>query len=85
MTLTTHDIREKVENIVQSGDERALRDFFVKNFKDLPENTQKKVLFAVFEETLEKSSGDAEILRIQEAGLHAIDELEAFKAMLAKA
>lgn len=84
MTMTAQETRAEIDRLAEARDESALRDFFVQNFKNLPEQTQENVLFAFFEEALEKSSGDAEILRIQEEGLHAVDELEALKAMLKK-
>ncbi len=81
MTHSTTDVRAKLDEIVASGDDQALRAFLIEGFKELPEEMQKRVLFACFEEAIEK---EAEIARIQETAIGVIQEIEAYKEALTK-
>lgn len=83
--MTTQQIHTEINRFVETGNEEQLREFFVKNFKSLPEAMQKKVFFGFVEEMLERQAAEAEIAKIQELGIKALEEIEAFKASLQKA
>ena len=83
--MTIRDMQDEVAYIVENGDDAALRDFFVENFQDLPEEMQKKTLMALFEDALEKEAQGGEIAIIQDIGADAVEAIEGFKAALAAA
>lgn len=75
--MTTQEIRTEIEKLVAAGDEKALETFMLEHFADLPEDAQGKMLLSLVQEAVSARATDSEITDLQEAGLKALEKLQA--------
>ena len=80
MTMTKLQVQNEIDRLVEAGDEHVLKDFFFHNFKKLPEEIQKKVLFAVFAEALLRQAEEVAARNIETEGFNALEKIGELKA-----
>ncbi len=67
----------KLVELFEAGDEKAAKSFLAQHVKEFPEDIQKKIIFALFEDALEtKVDTDARIAEIQQEGIDSIKSIE---------
>lgn len=66
MEMSSDALLGQVDALIEAGDERALKDFLIEHYKELPENVRNEFLFATFAEALEKRVSDLETADLQQ-------------------
>ena len=73
----------KLTELVDSGDEQAVRDFLTTHIKEFPLDVQKKIVFEFFEDALDqKLENDTRNAQIQKEGTDAIDKIDKTESKL---
>lgn len=72
---TIDEIRERIDQLVDAGDEKALAAYVLEHFEDLPEDVQGTTLLTYFQEALEMRAADVKIADMQEKALEALEAL----------
>ena len=76
-TSNTTALYNKLIELFEASDEKAAKSFLAQHVKEFPEDIQKKIVFALFEDALEsKADTDARVAEIQQEGLDAIKSIE---------
>ena len=73
----------KLTELVDAGDEKAVRDFLTEHIKEFPEDVQKKIIFDFFEDALDKKiESDTQNAQIQKEGIDTISDIEKTESKL---
>ncbi|OGG57550.1 hypothetical protein A2853_01630 [Candidatus Kaiserbacteria bacterium RIFCSPHIGHO2_01_FULL_55_17] len=72
MNKNSTELLAEMERVFESGGDKALEEFVIAHFKELPVQVQKQALFGFFSEALEKQAGDAQIADIQRQGIDSM-------------
>ena len=76
-TDATKSIRDEFMRVVDTGDERAAKDFIIDHLKEFPEQTQVRIISAFFFDALEKEADEVEKkAALQKEALAAFAEIE---------
>ncbi|MBI3442600.1 MAG: hypothetical protein HY007_02440 [Candidatus Sungbacteria bacterium] len=62
MTTQTNNIYAQLKDMIDRGTEEDVRNFFVDNLEKFPQNVQVEIVGAFFEEQLENTGGDADLV-----------------------
>ncbi|MES2314847.1 MAG: hypothetical protein V4524_02835 [Patescibacteria group bacterium] len=74
---TISDLYSKLTELVEAGDESAVRAFLADNIKSFPEDVQKKIVFEFFADAVDKKlDTDTQIAQIQKEGMDSLGEIE---------
>lgn len=74
---TISDLYSKLTELVEAGDEGAVRAFLVDNIKSFPADVQKKIVFEFFADALDKKlDTDTQIAQIQKEGMDSLADIE---------
>jgi hypothetical protein len=69
--------------LLNKGDEAAARKFVTDNIKNFPEEVQDKIIFAFFEDAVNKeAAGIQGVAEIQKEGMEAMSQIEKAKKIL---
>jgi hypothetical protein len=80
---TFQELYQEFQKIASSGSEEQARQFLIDNLPQFPEEVRKQIVFAFFEEGLEKAAeGESLINNFQKRGLEAVKTLEELKRIL---
>ena len=83
MTSTFTELYDKLNVLIEAGDETAVRAFLIEHIKEFPEDLQKKIAFEFFSNALDKKVESAtRNAQIQQEGLDAIGEIEKVESKL---
>lgn len=70
------DIQTQLQQLIDSGDEAATKEFILKHFAELPHDLQKKLAVDLFEEALEKFVEKKEaLIAMKKEAVEMIDEI----------
>ncbi|MEI7709239.1 MAG: hypothetical protein WCI76_00825 [bacterium] len=83
MNNTFLDLYNEFLDCVSKGDEALARKFLVDNIKRFPQEAQDSIIFAFFEEALDKETKDmGAITKIQKEGLDALAQIDKVQKIL---
>jgi len=75
--MTTGDIAEQLEKLIETGTEEEVRAFVIDHFAEFPAQTQQELSVELLQEALEARVAIAEgMLGMKEKAVEAIDEFE---------
>jgi hypothetical protein len=79
------EIKNKLLDLVKTGDEKRVRDFVIEHIKEFPEDVRDSLIFSFFSEAVKDNSVDAEaLMKFKEEGLSALMDLANAKEDLKK-
>lgn len=73
--MTKEELLNKIDALINAGDEKAIEAFLLEHFKELPEDAQGTMLLSYVEKALAEQSGDAKIAELQDAAIEAIEAM----------
>ncbi len=77
------ELYKKLTELAKAGDEKSARAFLTEHLKEFPAEVQEKIVFAFFQDALDKKVGiDEKISIIQKVGLDSINEIEAAEKVM---
>ena len=83
MTTQLTELYTKLNALIETGDETAVRRFLIDHLKEFPEDLQKRIIFETFAEALyKKVEIETNIAQIKEEGVQAIKEIEKVEGKL---
>ena len=83
MTTQLTELYTKLNALIETGDETAVRRFLIDHLKEFPEDLQKRIIFETFAEALDKKVEiETNIAQIKEEGVQAIKEIEKVEGKL---
>jgi len=80
--MKPEDINAEIERLIETEDEKALENFMIDHFSELPEEDQKDLLFALYTDAVERLAKEAAIMDIQKRGIEVIEKVEAIRNIL---
>ena len=73
----------KLTELVDGGNEQAVRDFLTEHIKEFPLDVQKKIVFEFFQEALDKKVENVELnTQIQKEGIKEIKDIDNAKSKI---
>jgi hypothetical protein len=79
------EVKNKLLDLVKTGDEKRVRDFVIEHIKEFPEDVRDSLIFGFFSEAVQDSGENAEaLMKFKEEGLSALMDLARAKEDLKK-